>query len=108
MPRVRSRRAHSARDPLGDVPLALELEARCAPGTLPAIDAMIRAAEHERPSMIGAQWCRMAVDKAERGDPAGALQKLRRAREIRSTTPPGGFLAPTDWTHYLAQTEEIE
>jgi hypothetical protein len=90
MPRVRSRRAHASRDPLADVSLALELEARLAPGTLPAVDRAILDAERERPSHLCALTCEMAVRRAE-SDPAGAMQKLARARLWRSQTPIGGY-----------------
>ena len=90
-PRVRSRRALASRDPLANLSLALELEARRAPGTLPAVDRAIREAEAERPSHLCAQTVAMALARAE-SDPAGAMQKLRRARLWRSMTPPGGYI----------------
>jgi hypothetical protein len=99
-PRLRSRRSRAARGILDDVPVDVELRARLSPGAFPAIDAAIREAEAERPSHLCAQTVAMALARAE-SDPAGAMQKLRRARLWRQQTPIGGY-TPTR-ALYLSQ-----
>jgi hypothetical protein len=103
-PRVRSRRALASRDPLANLSLALELEARCAPGTLPAVDRAIREAEAERPSHLCALTCEMALRRAE-SDVPGALAKLARARTFRALTPLGGY-RPQERGAYLDHSPE--